>query len=301
MRLKWKKIDIEVLNHNIRYTQKRIKLVSNACGRADKGLTAIMGPSGSGKTSLLQALAGRIPDGSFTTGMITLNGKKRRIKTWINLIGLVSQDDEIYDKLTARETVTYAAQFRLKNKANDIKEKIENIFGKLALTHVLDCEMSSLSGGERKRVMIAAVLITDPKIIFLDEPTSGLDSHASLTLIRLLKSLSKEGRIIVLTIHQPDDVAIEEFDRVLLLSQGRSVYMGKMVNCEEYFLKNGFQREPEESFSNFAMKILNVETGVYHETTESSTLDVFMEDVKKTYDFSETEKRIKKKMTGQLT
>ncbi|ELA46887.1 hypothetical protein VCUG_01661 [Vavraia culicis subsp. floridensis] len=290
MKLEWKNIDIEVMNHNRRYRQKRIKLVSNACGHAKEGLLAIMGPSGSGKTTLIKALAGRLPSDSSSTGIVTLNGVERDVETWVDIVGYVDQDDAIYNTLTARETVTYAAKFRLKNRSINITEKVEGLFKKLAITHVLDCQMSNLSGGERKRVMIAVELITDPKIIFLDEPTSGLDNNTTVKIIKLLKELSKEGRTILFTIHQPDDITVDEFDEILLLSQGRSVYMGSMKNCEQHLISNGFVKEDRETFSNFAMKVLNVEPGIYHETDESGRMDSLVNEVKERYNFNASEK-----------
>lgn len=293
MELAWKNIDIDVLNHNKGHGQKRIKLVSNACGHVEQRLLAIMGPSGSGKTTLIQALAGRIPRESYTTGSITLNDRERNIEAWKDLVGFVNQDDAIYEELTARETVAYAAKFRLRDKHADIDKRINDLFKKLAISHVLNCQMTNLSGDERKRVMIANELIKNPKIIFLDEPTSGLDNNTAVKIVRLLKEFSKEGKIVVFTIHQPGDTITEEFDDVLLLSQGRSIYMGKMADCEKHLISSGFEKEAMESMYNFAMKILSVDPGVYHETAESSKLDVLINEVKERYNFSEKEKHPK--------
>lgn len=190
--------------------------------------------------------------------------------------------------------MTYADKFRLKDKSVDIDIKVNDLFKRLAPTHVLGCRMSNLSGGERRRVMIAVELITDPKIIFLDEPTSGLDNNTAVKIVRLLKELSKEGRTILFTIHQPDDITANEFDEILLLSQGRSVYIGKMTNCEKHLTSCGFVKKPIESISNFAMKGLSVEPGVYHETAESSKLNALVTEVKKQPNFCEEEKRVKK-------
>ncbi|KRH93539.1 ATP-binding Cassette (ABC) Superfamily [Pseudoloma neurophilia] len=269
--LSWKNLDIEVPNKNKRYKEKRIKLVSDASGEIQSGMLAIMGPSGSGKTTLLNALVGRITQGSCTTGQILINGKERD-ENWLSMIGFVDQDDTIYGKLTAYETIEYSARFRLKNSSKNLKEQIEYIASKLSISHVLDNRMASLSGGERKRVMVAVELITDPQIIFLDEPTSGLDNNTSLKLIKLLKSIADEGKLIILTIHQPDDITAAEFEKLLLLSQGRSIYMGDFKQCQKYLEKYGYKRNELETFSNFAMKILDVEPGVYHESDKTSKL-----------------------------
>ncbi|ELA47463.1 hypothetical protein VCUG_00995 [Vavraia culicis subsp. floridensis] len=294
MDLDWNNIDIEVVNRNKRYKQKRIKLISDACGHAEQGLLAIMGPSGSGKSTLIKALAGRVPRGAASTGVVTLNGVERDIKTWRNLIGYVDQDDAVYETLTARETVKYAAWFKLKDKSIDVDKKVEELFNKLAITHILDCKMVNLSGGERKRVMIAIELVTDPKLIFLDEPTSGLDNASTLKIITLLKELTTEGRTVLFTIHQPDDMVTDEFDRILLLSQGRTVYLGKMAECERHLVSNGFTINEGESFSTFAMRVLDVEPGVYQEMDETNRLTVMANEVKDRFGFSQEEKSVKK-------
>ncbi|KRH94921.1 ATP-binding Cassette (ABC) Superfamily [Pseudoloma neurophilia] len=282
----WNSVDIEVPNNNARYKTKRIKLVSDAHGKATNGLLAVMGPSGSGKTTLMNAFVGRVPSGSKTTGKITWNGEERskNIEEWQSSVGFVDQDDTIFESLTAEQTVKYSAKFRLKNqKGIDLDQKIKHLFTKLSISHVAKNKMANLSGGERKRVMIAVELVTDPKIIFLDEPTSGLDNNTTLKIIRLLKQLSEEGRTIIFTIHQPDDLTAEEFDNICLLSQGRTVYMGKYKECESYLKEKGFVKEERETFSNFAMRILDVEPGVYHESIENSILDKAVSDVKESY------------------
>ncbi|KRH94057.1 ATP-binding Cassette (ABC) Superfamily [Pseudoloma neurophilia] len=284
MEFSWQGIDIEVPNNNKRYRQSRIRLVSDANGSATKGMLAVMGPSGSGKTTLMNAFVGRIPSGSKTTGRILLNGSERSdANEWLSSIGYVDQDDTIFEDLTALETVEFAAKFRLKDRTLDITQKTETLFKKLNLMHVMKNKMKSLSGGERKRVMIAVELVTDPKIIFLDEPTSGLDNNTGLKMINILKELSQEGRVIVFTIHQPDDLTTESFDNILLLSQGRSVYMGPFNECESYLKEGGFVKGEKETFSNFAMRVLDVEPGVYYESVENSTLDKLVQDVKKKY------------------
>merc|ERR1712157_453420 len=156
MELSWENIDMGVINTNKRYAQKRIKLVSNASGKATNGLMAVMGPSGSGKSTLLKALAGRIPQGAETTGRVLVNGNERSTKKWLDEIGFVDQDDTIFESLTVYQTLEYAAKFRLKNKNVNIHERIEFLLQKLNIIYVSNCKMLNLSGGERKRVMVAS-------------------------------------------------------------------------------------------------------------------------------------------------
>ncbi|ELQ73962.1 ATP-binding Cassette (ABC) Superfamily [Trachipleistophora hominis] len=294
MDVDWRNIDIEVRNRNKRYNQKRIKLISDACGHAEQGLLAIIGPSGSGKSTLIKALAGRLAKDAASTGVVTLNGIERDIKTWTSVVGFVDQDDVIYKRLTARETVKYTAKFKLRDKNIDVDKKIDKLFERLGIAHIKNCKMTNLSGGERKRVMVAVELVSDPRLIFLDEPTSGLDSNSALKIIKLLKDLAMAGRTIIFTIHQPDDILTDEFDEILLLSQGRSVYLGKVAKCEEYLISKGFEKHKEETFSGFAMRVLDIEPGVYHETNETNELNIMANEVKDRFGFSQEEKVVRR-------
>lgn len=98
--------------------------------------------------------------------------------------------------------------------------------------------MKAVSGGEKKRVSIAVELICDPNIMFLDEPTSGLDNNSSRKLINHLKTISKKGKMVIITVHQPPGVLLTKLDMILLLSQGRTVYLGSMKECKSYLQEN---------------------------------------------------------------
>jgi len=295
MTLSWRGINIEVPNTNKRYEEKRINLVSDACGSITDGLLAVMGPSGCGKTSLLNALAGRVVNNSITTGEVLYNGKERVPGEWMKFTGFVDHVDSIYENLTAYEMVMYAAKFKPANKKVNIHGKIIHLFKKLGINHVKDKKMENLFGGERKRVMICTELIRDPKVLILDEPTSGLDNNTSHKLVQLLKSIAEEGTMVIFSIQQPDEITVESVDKILLLSHGRSVYMGDFVDCKNYLEKKGFKKYPKESFSNFAMRILDIESGVYHDSEQASTLNGLVSDVKNTYDFDSFEKIPSKK------
>lgn len=279
MQLSWSNVDIEVPNKNSRYSKKRLKLISDACGSATQGILAIMGPSGSGKTTLLNALVGRVPEGSKTAGEILFNGKERDKYEWTNKIGYVDQDDSFFEELKVTETMEIAAKFKTNYEPEQRKEKIYSILQNLAIEHVAECPMKNLSGGERKRVMVAIELITDPCVILLDEPTSGLDNNTGCKLIRLLKKLANEGRIVIFTIHQPDEMMASEFDKLLLLSQGKTVYMGDFDKCESYLSDHGIKRLPKQSFSNYVMNAFDIGPANYHDHIENKKLNLLVQNV----------------------
>ena len=92
-----------------------------------------------------------------------------------------------------------------------------------------------ISGGERKRVSIGHELITEPAIVLLDEPTSGLDSQSAKRVIKQLRLEAKRGLAVLATIHQPSSELFMSFDRVIVLSEGRTIYNGRPADVRKYF------------------------------------------------------------------
>ena len=102
-----------------------------------------------------------------------------------------------------------------------IPDKIDTVIG--------SPEKKTLSGGQRKRVNIALELITDTPVLFLDEPTSGLSSYDAESVVDLLKNLSKTGKTILTTIHQPSLKVYKQFDDLLMVSRDKGEKPGAMV------------------------------------------------------------------------
>ncbi|EPR79193.1 ABC transporter, partial [Spraguea lophii 42_110] len=216
MDVSWRNVDVMVPNKGKSVSGKHAHLIKDCSGEARKGkVLAIMGPSGSGKTTLLKALVGRIPAGSKTKGVILADGEERELSEWIRKSGYVDQDDGVFETLTVYDTIMYAAKFRSSNQ-NNIETQVENILKDLKIENIAYNKMNSISGGERKRTMIAIELVADPDLIFLDEPTSGLDTYITVSFVKLLKEYAdKSGKTIVLTIHQPPQEAFQCFDDLL--------------------------------------------------------------------------------------
>ena len=92
-----------------------------------------------------------------------------------------------------------------------------------------------ISGGERRRLAFASEMITNPSILFCDEPTTGLDSYMAMTLVECMRNLTKQGKTIICTIHQPSSELFQIFDSLCILSEGRLAYLGNQTNAFEFF------------------------------------------------------------------
>ncbi|XWS11077.1 hypothetical protein CRYUN_Cryun38cG0052800 [Craigia yunnanensis] len=224
-------------------------------------MLAMLGPSGSGKTTLLTALGARL--GGRLNGTITYNGKPFSNSLKRN-IGYVTQDDILYPHLTVTETLVFAALLRLPNSFSK-EEKIMHAEAIITQLGLIKCKNSiigdpffrGVSGGERKRVSIGQEMLINPSLLFLDEPTSGLDSTTAQMIVSTLLELTKGGRTVVLTIHQPSSRLFYMFHKVLLLSEGNPLYFGQGSAAMDYFSSIGYAPSVAMNPSDFLLDLAN--------------------------------------------
>ena len=280
------KIDIFGL---IKFKQKQI--IRNVSGVMYPGLNAIMGPTGSGKTTLLDILAAR-KDKSYLEGTVLMNDKPRS-KQFKCMTGYVVQDDCLMGTLSVRENIYFSACLRLKNSFSrkEKKAKVQKVIEKLGLLEVADTKIGTeftrgVSGGERKRTHIAMELVISPSVLFLDEPTTGLDAFTAVNLMKILKKIGDEGKIIIMAIHQPRYAIFNLFDSITLLSHGRAVYQGTTRQAVEYFSSQGHECPARENPADFFLDLIaddeqnylkNVTIGWPEKYELSETLQLVME------------------------
>lgn len=228
--------------------QKR--LLDHVFGYVKPGtLTALMGASGAGKTTLLDVLACRKTVGVIS-GDLLVNGRPLAAD-FQRGTAYVEQQDVHEFTATVREAFRFSAYLR--QPAHVSKEEkdayVEDVIQLLELEDQADAMIGfpgfGLSVEARKRVTIGVELAAKPQLLlFLDEPTSGLDGQSAYNLVRFLKKLAAAGQAILCTIHQPNALLFENFDRLLLLkSGGRTVYFGDIGQdshvIRDYFARNG--------------------------------------------------------------
>ena len=188
----------------------------------DKGLVFIIGKSGSGKSTLLNILGGL---DSKTSGKIYIDNKdidsfkEKDYDSYRNTyIGFIFQDFNLLEEYNVFDNVMLSAKL-LRKKVN--KEEILNLLERLGLKELEYRNINELSGGQKQRVGIARALIKNPKVILADEPTGNLDSHSSLDTFKLLKEISKEKLVVVVShdLESANTIA----DKILELQDGNLI------------------------------------------------------------------------------
>ncbi|XP_074659151.1 protein white-like isoform X2 [Tubulanus polymorphus] len=210
-------------------------------------LLAVMGASGAGKSTLLNVLTYRNRGKLKVTGDVRVNGQ-RIGEGMTAMSGYVQQDDLFIGTLKVREHLWFQAMLRMDHHISYKKrlQRIEDVLLELGLMKCADSiigipgRTKGISGGEMKRLSFASEVLTNPPLMYCDEPTSGLDSFMAQNVIQTLKNLTAKGKTIMCTIHQPSSEVFEMFDRLLLMAEGRVVYLGPAAKASGYFKKNGF-------------------------------------------------------------
>ena len=183
----------------------------------------LLGPNGAGKTTTLRMLLGLVtPDG----GDISLLGhpvpqaaREGRIR-----VGVVPQIDNLDPDFTVRENlVVYGRYFGIREP--EMATRLPRLLEFAALDSRADARIQELSGGMKRRLVLARALVNDPDLIFLDEPTTGLDPQARHQMWEKLRVLLRQGKTILLTTHFMDE-AERLCDRLKIIDHGRTLAEG---------------------------------------------------------------------------
>jgi len=184
-----------------------------------------LGPNGAGKTTTMRMIyrAALVTAGElYVLGLPAHTAKAdRRIKSQI---GVIPQETNLDPELTVRETcLVFARFYGLYGKKAE--ERMQEFLEFVELDERKDMRIEHLSGGMKRRALIARALIANPKVIILDEPTTGLDPQARHRLWRQLRKLKEEGRTLVLTTHYMEEAELL-CDRVAIMDLGKIVACG---------------------------------------------------------------------------
>jgi ABC-type lipoprotein export system ATPase subunit len=188
----------------------------------DKGLNFILGKSGSGKSTLLNIIGGL---DNYESGELILFGKNtKNFKSndydnyRNNYIGFVFQDFNIIEDYTVYENIMLS--IKLQNKKIDVSD-FDKLLERLEIGNLKNRKVNELSGGQKQRVAIARALIKKPKVILADEPTGNLDTKTGIEVMNLLKEISKETLVIIVS--HNEEYAKEYADRIIKIQDGEII------------------------------------------------------------------------------
>lgn len=206
----------------------------------DNIFVGVIGKNGCGKSTLLKAICGILPK---LKGDIFYNQISLYERRWDGIVSYVPQESNIIFGFSVLEILKMSQTSYIKffNKSDSVEEgRISNVIELFELRDLLNRSIFTLSGGERRRVMIARGVAQDSKIILLDEPLSGLDIEHQVTVSNTLKEIAKAGRIVVASIHDLN-IAAQFCDMILLIDKGRIIKYGTVEEVLTYSnIKNTF-------------------------------------------------------------
>lgn len=214
---------LELKNVNKTYKMRKgidNKVLKNISLKFDSvGMTFILGKSGSGKSTLLNIIGGldKYDSGDISIfGKSTKNFKEKEFDSYRNnYIGFVFQEFNVIEDYTVYENIVLALE--LQNKKIK-QQEIEKLLTELEMNDLKHRKINELSGGQKQRVAIARALIKDPKFILADEPTGNLDSETGKQVLNVLKEISKDKLVIVVS--HNEEQATKYGDRVIEIKDG---------------------------------------------------------------------------------
>lgn len=222
---------------------------------------ALLGPNGAGKTTLISILAG-LTRASSGTAEVMGHNVVTDYRAARQLLGVVPQELAYDPFFTVRESLRIqSGYFGLRN--ND--DWIDEIMANLGLLDKANSNMRALSGGMKRRVLVAQALVHKPPVIILDEPTAGVDVELRQSLWSFIRKLNADGHTIILTTHYLEE-AEALCERVAMLKQGQIVALDKtanlLKNASELQLQIGIQPNllPVELQTRVIRQVNNVYT-----------------------------------------
>lgn len=210
-------MNIEIKNLIKKYGKK--KAVDDINMVLDSGVYGLLGPNGAGKSTLMNILTGNL---SQTGGNIFCDGREigKMGREYRKLLGYMPQQQAIYPSFTGREFLNYMAVLKEVPK-QEITERISWAASKVNLGQELEKRLHAYSGGMKQRILLASVILNNPRLLILDEPTAGLDPQERIRIRNLISSIATDKIVIIATHVVPDVEYISK--QIILMEKGRII------------------------------------------------------------------------------
>ena len=278
--------DIIKINKLSKVYKNKFKALDNLDLIIQKGeIFALLGPNGAGKSTLINTVCGIL---NFDSGSITVNefDIKKQYRKARSLIGIVPQELNLEAFETVWDNVNYSRGLYGKSTNH---EYIEELLKELSLWGKKDNKLRELSGGMKRRVLIAKALSHEPRILFLDEPTASVDVELRKDMWEIVKRLKKKGVTIILTTHYIEE-AEEIADRVGIINNGKIILVDNKDNLISKLgqkllkieLANQIEKVPEKlrEFNLELNKERNVLTYIYDTKGKNTGITSLLSEIK---------------------
>ncbi|WP_459201736.1 ABC transporter ATP-binding protein [Methanococcus sp. CF] len=225
---------------NVSFDYGKTKILNDCRFSLNGGIGCILGPNGAGKSTILKCISGIVP---VKSGNITIDGKnttQMSCKDRSRLISYSPQEFSINFPYTVFEVVLMGRNPHvnfLTGPSKKDEQKVTEILNLLKISHLKDKEFISLSGGQKRHVMIATALIQDAKLMIFDEPTSFLDYKNQYLVLSVIEKISIEmNKTVLLSLHDPN-LAFLFCDKLFLMKNGKILFeiADKNSICPENF------------------------------------------------------------------
>ncbi|KAJ8132750.1 hypothetical protein O1611_g874 [Lasiodiplodia mahajangana] len=270
----------------------------------------VLGRPGSGCTSLLKVLANMRSEFSSVSGKVRYgNIGHNEARRFRHQIVMNTEDDQHFPSLMVSEVMEFAVGTKVPrqgsslttSKTEHVDQKTEAILESLGISHtsetvVGDEFIRGVSGGERKRVSLAEVMATEASVQCWDNSTRGLDASNAFDFAKVLRRVTDEqSKTMIATLYQAGNGIYNQFDKVLVLAEGREIYFGPTSEAKAYFESLGFECPPNGNIADFLTSVTVATERVMlpgFETTAPKTAQEF----EQTYKNSSTYKDVRKSM-----
>ncbi len=241
--------DTAIVIANVSCSRKGKKILEDVTLDVESGtVMGLLGPNGAGKTTLIRLVAGLARPDAGTIHVCGEDAAKRSVR-FRRLIGLVPQENTLESALTVGESLlAYARLYGI----NDAKEMVHQTAERYHLSDFLNKRPEEISGGMKRRAVIARAAMTDPAVLLLDEPSAGLDPDLRHEVWALIRKLRDAGKTLLLTTHYMEEaerlcgrIAFLRAGRLRALdtAEGIRVAAGDAKDLEQAFLRLSHEEE----------------------------------------------------------